>query len=110
MELFPVFTIGLLNGWLLMAIFLLIFGIIVTTSPKEVIKRLYDEEGWTKQQYIFTKLAKICGVIHLILLIFTPLKLGSVEFTIGIIIFSIGTIGMAVALINFKKAPLNKKK
>ena len=108
MELFPVFTIGLLNGWLLMAIFLLIFGIIVTTSPKEVIKRLYDEEGWTKQQYTFTKLAKICGVIHLVLLIFTPLKLWSVEFAIGMTIFSIGTIGMAVALINFKKAPLNE--
>ena len=108
MELFPAFTIGLLNGWILMAIFLLVFGIIVTTSPKEVIKKLYDDEGWTKQQYLFTKLAKIFGVIHLILLIFTPLNLIIVEFTIGMIIFSIGKIGMTVALINFKDAPIDK--
>ena len=108
MELFPAFTIGLFNGWILIALFFLVFGTIVLTSPKEVIRRLYDEEGWTKQQYVFTKLAKICGVIHLLLLIFTPLKVGTLEFTIGTIIFSIGTIGMAVALFNFKKAPLDK--
>jgi protein-S-isoprenylcysteine O-methyltransferase Ste14 len=108
LELFPAFKIGLLNGWLLIAIFFLVFGIIIKICPREVVKRLYDEQGWTKKQYMFTRLAKICGVIHIILLIFTPLKIGSIEFIIGTIIFVIATIGMAIALINFKNAQLNK--
>jgi len=91
-----------------MVIFFLIFGIVIKTCPKEVITRLYDNKGWTKTQYIFTKLAKLCALIHLILVIFTPLNIGSIEFTIGIIMFLIGTIGFVIAVRNFKKAPLDK--
>ena len=108
LELFPALKIGLLNGWVFMAIFFLLFGMILKTCPKEVIDRLYDNEGWTKIQYTFTKLGKICGLIHIILIIFTLLNMGSIEFIIGTIIFSIGTIGMAIALKNFKKTSLDK--
>ena len=108
MEIFHAFEIGWLNGWIFMVIFFLIFGIVIKTCPKEVITRLYDNKGWTKKQYIFTKLAKICALIHLILVIFTPLNIGSIEFMIGIIIFLIGTIGFVIAVRNFKKAPLDK--
>ncbi|GAH38370.1 unnamed protein product, partial [marine sediment metagenome] len=108
MEIFPAFEIGWLNGWIFMLIFFLIFGIVIKTCPKEVITRLYDNKGWTRTQYIFTKLAKLCALIHLILVIFTPLNIGSIEFIIGISIFLIGTIGFVIAVINFKKAPLDK--
>jgi len=108
MEIFPAFEIGWLNGWIFMLIFFLIFGIVIKTCPKEVITRLYDNKGWTKKQYIFTKLAKLCALIHLILVIFTPLNIGSIEFIIGISVFLIGTIGFVIAVTNFKKAPLDK--
>ena len=108
MEIFPAFEIGWFNGWIFMITFFLIFGIVIKTCPKEVITRLYDNKGWTKTQYIFTKLAKLCALIHLILVIFTPLNIGSIEFTIGISVFLIGTIGFVIAVINFKKAPLGK--
>lgn len=108
MEVFPAFEIGLLNGWIFMVIFFLIFGIVFKTCPKEVITRLYDNEGWTKSQYIFTKLGKLCGLIHIILVIFTPLNIVSIEFTIGIIIYLIGIIGFVIAVIDFKKAPLGE--
>ena len=91
-----------------MVIFFLIFGIVFKTCSKKVITRLYDNEGWTKAQYIFTKLGKLCGLIHIILVIFTPLNIVSIEFTIGIIIYLIGTIGFVIAVIDFKKAPLGK--
>jgi protein-S-isoprenylcysteine O-methyltransferase Ste14 len=108
MEIFPAFEIGWLNGWIFMVIFFLIFGIVIKTCPKEVITRLYDNEGWTKSQYIFTKLGKLCGLIHIILVIFTPLNIVSIEFMIGIIIYLIGTIGFIIAVIDFKKAPFGK--
>ena len=108
MELFPAFEIGWLNGWIFMVIFFFILGIVIKMCPKEVITRLYDNEGWTKSQYTFTKLGKLCGLIHLILVIFTPLSIGSIEFMIGIILFLSGTIGFVIAVTNFKKAPLDK--
>ena len=108
MEIFPAFEIGLLNGWIFMIIFFLLFGIFLKTCPREVITRLYDNEGWTKSQYIFTKLGKLCGLIHIILVKFTPLNIVSIEFMIGIVIYLIGTIGFIMAVMDFKKATLNK--
>jgi protein-S-isoprenylcysteine O-methyltransferase Ste14 len=97
-----------LNGWLLLVIFFGIFGLIVLTSPKEVIARLYEDEEW-KKRGILLRITGLIGVlIFFILFILTPLKIGSIEFLIGIIIFSIGTVGMAIALLNFKNAPLGK--
>ncbi len=91
-----------------MIIFFLLFGIFLITCPKEVITRLYDNEGWTKSQYTFTKLGKLCALIHIILVIFTPISSVSIEYMIGIIIYLIGTIGFVIAVINFKKAQLGK--
>ncbi|GAI61294.1 unnamed protein product, partial [marine sediment metagenome] len=108
LELFPIFEIGWLNGWIFMVIFFFIFGIFLITCPKEVITRLYDSKGWTKTQYTFTKLGKLCGLIHIILVFFTPLNIASIEFMIGIIIYLMGTIGFVIAVIDFKKAPLGQ--
>jgi len=108
MEFFPRLELGWVNGWIFLLIFFSIFGIFLLTCSKEVISRLYDETGWTKFQKIYTKLAKICGLIHSILVIITPLKIVSIEFIIGIIIFIFGNIGFIVALQNFKTAPLDK--
>jgi len=91
-----------------MITFFILFGIFLKTCPKEVITRLYDNEGWTKSQYTLTKLGKLCGLIHIILVIFTQINIVFIEFVIGIIIYLIGTIGFFIAVIDFKKAPLGK--
>jgi len=108
MELFPTFELGWLNGWIFTAIFYSIFGILLKILPKEVVARLYDDEGWTKLQKVSAKMSKIFGILIIILMTFTPLKIESLEFIIGIIIFSIGTIGFIVAILNFTNAPLDK--
>ncbi|MFW9938702.1 MAG: methyltransferase family protein [Candidatus Thorarchaeota archaeon] len=108
MELFPKFELGWINGWIFLLSFYAIFGIFLLTCSKQVISRLYDESGWTKFQKTSTILAKICGLIHVILVTFTPVNLDSIEFIIGIFIFLIGVIGFLIALQNFKNAPLDK--
>ncbi len=108
MEFFPTLSLGWLNGWIFLAIFLGIFGIFVKWCPKEVVARLYDEEGWTKFQKRATTAAKIFGAVHFILLIFTPINFGTIEFIVGLILFIFGTVGMSIAIINFKNAPVNK--
>lgn len=108
MELFPALSIGWLNGWIFQVLFFISFGIFLLTCSKDVISRLYDEEGWNKLQKSFTKIAKIFGLITLILFIFTPLNINSLEFIIGIVLIITGTIGFLIALNNFKNSPLNK--
>ncbi len=45
MQLFPVLKAGFFNGWLLAAIFYLVFGILLLIFPKPVVARLYDRSG-----------------------------------------------------------------
>ena len=108
MELFPTLSIGWVNGWIFQVIFFTSFGIFLLTCSKDVISRLYDEKGWNKLQKAFTKITKLFGLIALILFIFTPLNIGSIEFFIGIILIIAGTIGFLIALNNFKNSELNK--
>jgi len=108
MELFPTLEVDWLNGWIFTAIFYSIFGILLKILPKEVVARLYDDEGWTKLQKISAKMSKIFGVLIIILMTFTPLKIESLEFIIGVIIFTIGSIGFVVAILNFTNSPLDK--
>ncbi len=108
MDLFPALSIGWLNGWIFQVIFFISFGIFLLTCSKEVISRLYDEEGWNKLQQRFTKIAKIFGLIALILFIFTPLNIGTLEFIIGVVLIVTGTIGFLIAINNFKNSPINK--
>jgi protein-S-isoprenylcysteine O-methyltransferase Ste14 len=108
MELFPKLELGLINGWIFLLSFYVIFSIFLLTCSKRVISRLYDDSGRTKLEKIFTILAKICGLIHVILVLFTPIKLYSIEFIIGILMFLIGVFGFLIALLNFKNAPYDK--
>ncbi len=101
-------SIGWLNGWIFQAIFFILFGTFLLTCSKDVISRLYDEEGWNKLQKTFTIIAKILGLIVLILFIFTPLKISSMEFIIGFVLIISGTLGFLIALNNFKNSPLNE--
>jgi len=107
-ELFPALTIGWANGWIFQVTFFILFGIFLLTCSKDVISRLYDEEGWNKLEKAFTKVAKIFGLIVLIIFVFSPLNIGSIEFIIGTVLIITGTIGFLMALTNFKNAPLNK--
>lgn len=108
MELFPVLSIGWLNGWLPLVIYVSIQIIITSTCPKEVKTRLIDRKGWTKTQIVMTTIGKSFTLINIILLFLSPLKFGSVEFIIGIILYFIGIIALSIAIINFKNAPLGK--
>ncbi len=107
MELFPPLSLGWLNGWIFLATFLVIFGILIKCCPTEVVARLYDEQGWTKFQKRATIISKILGVIHFLLLIFTPINFATIESIVGVVLFVFGTIGMVFAIINFKNSPLD---
>jgi len=107
-ELIPVLEIGWLNGWILICLLYLIYGILLCAFPKDVVARLYDKFGRTKRSKILIYIGNSLAFVYFVLIIFTPLKIGSKVFIPRIVIFALGLTGFVIALFNFKNSPLDR--
>lgn len=105
MELFPELKLGLMNGWLLLGIHVLIQGSLMLIFPRDVNVRLLDRSTWSMMQRVFLISGKVFSLVCLVLIILTPLKTGSVSFFIAIPIYLIGLIGLVISMINFRDTP-----
>jgi hypothetical protein len=72
MELIPALEIGWLNGWILICLLYLIYGILLWAFPKDVVARLYDKSGRTKRQKFLIYIGSFLAFVYFILIIFTP--------------------------------------
>ena len=110
LDLFPTLEIGWLNGWILLGLFYLIYGVFLMTFPKVVRAKLfyYDRFQWSKKQLVFYAIGKLSVFVYLVLIIFCPLKIGAIVFIPGIILFLLGLVGFIIVLLNFKNMPLNQ--
>ena len=104
----PEFELGILNGWLFFAAYLIIFGVTIFSFSTAIRTRLYDRSLWTKRQKRFTAVGKLFSLINMILFILTPIRLNSPLFILGVGLWAIGLIGLETALINYKNTPLDK--
>jgi protein-S-isoprenylcysteine O-methyltransferase Ste14 len=108
MELMPTLSIGWLNGWLALVLLGLTDGILFLVFPRKVVARLFDRSGWSQKQVAFTVAGKLCALVCLALIIFTPLKLGNPVFSVGAVLIAVGLIGLVKALFDFKNTPLDE--
>jgi protein-S-isoprenylcysteine O-methyltransferase Ste14 len=105
MELFPSLQLGWLNGWLLLVILYGVFGLLLWTFPRDVVARLYDRSGWSDREKRLVAMRLPFALVTFALIIFTPLKMGTGVFILGIAVFAIGLLGFVVALLNFRDTP-----
>jgi len=108
MEFIPEIGLELLNGWLPLALFYSIFGIMLISFPKTVVARLYDRSGWTKTQRNLSVFGKLFIFSWLFLVIFAPLTFSRGTFVLGLSVYLMGLAGMVVALLNYKDAPIDQ--
>jgi protein-S-isoprenylcysteine O-methyltransferase Ste14 len=108
MELFPRLQFGWLNGWILLAFEFLIQGSLLLIFPKDVVSRLFDRSGWSVKQRGFLLAGKAFSLVCLVLIVLTPLKIGSRTFIIGLILYAAGLTSLVVAMLNFKDTPPNQ--
>lgn len=104
MELFTSLKIGWLNGWILLVLLYLIFGILLLFFPKDVVAALYeyDRSRLNKKQKFFNLIRESLGLGCLVLIIFTPMKTGAMFIIPGGILFGVGLGGFIIALFDFK--------
>jgi len=108
MELLPSLKIGWLNGWIPLGILCLTEGLLLLAFPREVVTRLFDRSGWAQKQRAFTIAGKVFSLFCLILIILTPLKIGTNAFIVGTVLYVFGLVGLVVAIFNFKDTPLGQ--
>jgi len=108
MELVPVLEIGWLNGWIPLGLLCLAEGLLLKTFPKDVVARLFDRSGWDRRQRAFTVIGKLFSLACIVLIIFTPLQIGSSVFSFGMILYALGLVGLIIAIFDFKNTPLDQ--
>jgi protein-S-isoprenylcysteine O-methyltransferase Ste14 len=107
MEFLPQFGLGWLSGWLLLALLVLTDGILFLVFRKGVVNQLFDRSGWTHQQKVLTIIGKLLALVAVIMIVLTPLKIGSSVFILGLGIVVVGLAALVKALLDFRNAPDN---
>jgi len=108
LELFPTLEVGWLNGWLLIFLLYLTYGVLLFIFPKDVVARLYDKSGRTKREQVLISVGSMLAFTYFVLIILTPLKIRSDVFIPGLVVYFLGLLGFVVALFNFKNAPADQ--
>ena len=108
MEIFPDLEFGLFNGWLLAAIFYLVFGILLVLFPKRVVTRLYDRSGRRDGGVVGRVLGLLLILVWLVLVILTSLRHGDVMLAVGLAFYACGLTGFVVALFNYANTPTDQ--
>lgn len=105
MSLFPPLSINWLNGWLPIAVFYGSFLLLLKIFPKETVDRLYDDSGWTLEIARPARIGLPFALAAMVLIIFTPLKIGQPLFWIGLALAVIGQAGFIYSLHSFNITP-----
>lgn len=109
MKFVPELELGWLNGWLPMAVFYLVFGLMMAIFPRPVVKRLYDLPKFEGRAKLVARVGRMIVVFLVMgLLIFSPLLIGDPMFVIGGIVYLLGFAGMVWALITYRRTPLDQ--
>lgn len=109
MQLIPVFKIGIWNGWIFTACFLLLpFSLMLIN--KEVNKKLGTPPDMklSKREKAIVHIVNIIGYAAFLYSIFLPFKLGTAWFYIGLFIFLLALALLVTVIINFITTPIDK--
>ena len=110
MNIFPDFQIGIMNGWIPLVIYFI--GLIMSVSLYSEESRIWlfnnpkdKNKGILMLLRIFGQLAMMACII---MMVFTPLKIGNPVFLVGATIFFIGFILEMSALYYFRKTSVGQ--
>jgi protein-S-isoprenylcysteine O-methyltransferase Ste14 len=106
----PVFEFGWMNGWLYLVTYFLGLIIMVVSFPGDKRKKLFYEpvppmgSPWK----IYLAVGRVAAVAFNLLMIWTPLKIGTLPFVVGSILYLLGYALVMASLMNFKRTPVDQ--
>ncbi len=105
MELFPALRLGWLNGWIFLPLIYFSTEGLAKSLPKDISPRLFDHGAWTRKDETAALIAGIPTLAFFVLLILTPLKIGSWLLPVGAALFAAGAVACAHSIWMFAKTP-----
>jgi protein-S-isoprenylcysteine O-methyltransferase Ste14 len=110
LTLFPDFQLGLLNGWLPLLLYFIVFIISVSFYSKETRTWLFNNprDPSKKALTAFRIIGQLMMVAFIVMMILTPMKLYSPLLLAGAGIYFIGYVFVMSALHFFRKTPIRQ--
>jgi protein-S-isoprenylcysteine O-methyltransferase Ste14 len=106
----PAFKIGWMNGWLYLVAYFLGLIIMTLSFPGDKRKKLFYEpvppQGSPWKVYL--AVGRIAAVAFNLLMIWTPVQIGTLPFVVGSILYLIGYALVMVSLVNFKRTAVDQ--
>jgi protein-S-isoprenylcysteine O-methyltransferase Ste14 len=108
MEFLTELRLGWMNGWLLLATLVLTEGILFLAFRRDTVRRLFNRSGWPRWKIVLTVMGKIVALAVILLIIFSPLKIGHPVLIIGTLLVLLGLAGLVKALFDFRNTPSDR--
>ena len=110
MQIMPEFESGIMNGWLYLVVYFLGLAISAIGFPSDKRKKLFFKPKPPKgsSRRIYLAIGRIAAIAYNLLMIWTPLQIGTHFFLVGSIMFLLGFFIVMVSLQNFKRTPVDR--
>ncbi len=110
MDLLPELHVGILNGWIPLIIY--VIGLILSVSLYSKEARIWlfnNPKDRNKGVLMFIRLlGQLTMVAYILMMIFTPMRVGNSVFLIGAAVYSIGFVFEMSALYYFRRTPVHQ--
>ncbi len=110
MQILPALEFSIKNGGGLLALYFIGLIAMVLTFPSDKRKKLFYEPSYPRADWRWSVLlvGRVAAVSFVVLMFFTPLKIGAPLFYIGLLVYGLGYFIVMVALITYRQAPRNQ--
>ena len=110
MDLLPKFQAGILNGWIPLIIYFISLIVSASLYSKEARVWLFNNpQDENISVFKFIRLfGELAMVAYILMVVFTPMRIGDPVFLAGAIVFFIGFVLEMSALYYFRKAPMGQ--
>jgi len=107
MQIFPPLRLALLNGGLLLTAYFLGLVLTVLTFPKEKRQQLFFEPRYPREdpRWWILALGRLSAVSLVVLMFFTPLRLGTPFSIVGLVTYVAGYSTVVLSLLEYNRAP-----
>ena len=110
MRLLPAFGLSLFNGWLLLVAYFLGLTLSVLTFAREKRRKLFLKPSYPKgdRRGLVILLGRLAAISFVALMIFTPLRTGSLFLYVGLAIYLLGFSVVMVSLFEYRRAEVDR--
>jgi len=101
MQFMPQLKLGILNGWIPIVVFYVVYVATLLALPRDKARALFARSEWSRRQVILLMVGKLFALAVLASVILTPLQPLTVLSGLGWALYLLGMVGFSVALLHF---------